>query len=103
MKAIIDWIQYDTEKAEAVASYHNGLSCNDPYYENETLYVGVNGHLFFAGEGGSQSRYVDTLGNGCRVGSGVCPVNRMTAIAWLEYHGQTRAIAKHFPHDIIDA
>jgi hypothetical protein len=104
MKAIIDGIRYDTEKAEAIAFYTNGQGRGDFRYIEETLFLSDNGTWFLGGEGGPLTEYGEEAGgNMRRDGSGIRPLEPRDARAWLERHMEVDAIERHFADEIVDA
>lgn len=103
MKAIIDGIRYDTEKAEAVASYSNGLGRSDFRFIYETLFLTCSGRWFLAGEGGPMTEYAKKVADGRMSGDSIRPLDRDAALAWLELRREVEAIERHFADDIVDA
>ncbi len=57
MKKIIEGRKYDTDTAELIASYGNGLSRSDESWYEEDLYRKKTGEYFLYGEGGAYSRH----------------------------------------------
>ncbi|MDE6675529.1 MAG: hypothetical protein K2K19_12100, partial [Acetatifactor sp.] len=57
MKQIINGKMYDTETAQEIGCGCNGMSCDDLWFVEETLYRKKNGEFFLDGRGGPLSRY----------------------------------------------
>ena len=103
MKTIISGRRYDTETAEEVAKFWNGLSGNDFRSLSESLYRTKNGAYFLAGEGGPMTRYAQPCGDATGGGSCIFPLSDEEALEWLEGHGEMDAIEKYFAASIVDA
>jgi hypothetical protein len=103
MKKIIDGKRYDTEAATSIASYEWG-NPSDFHHVSEELYLTTNGKYFLHGKGGSMSKYRESVtNNSWEGGETILPFSKEEAIAWLEVHGKTKALEKHFPESIQDA
>jgi hypothetical protein len=103
MKRIIEGKVYNTETAEKIASYHNGYSCSDFKYCEESLYRTKKGAWFIAVEGGALSKYATPYGNATSGGDGLEPVSKEDARQWLEDHECTDALEEHFADTLEDA
>lgn len=104
MKKIINGKRYDTDTATLLHAWESGYDSGDFHYYEEGLYRTPKGNLFIAGGGGAMSPYSESLGGGSYGGgSGIRPVDRYEALAWLEGHEGTRAIEEHFADEIEDA
>jgi len=78
---------YDTETAEFIESYWNGLGERDFNHYEESLYKKKTGEFFLYGEGGGLSRYAHACaGGGYRSGSGIVPLSLDAAKRWGERH-----------------
>lgn len=103
MKAIIDGLRYDTERAERVAAQESGHRSDDCHYIEETLYRTENGRWFLHGKGGARTRYSESVGDGWQGGSEIRPLTSEEAMAWLEQHNRVRALEAHFDDTIQEA
>ena len=101
MKKIINGKTYNTETAEEVGHYWNGLGTGDFRNISEKLYQTTKGAWFLAGEGGPMTKYARPCGNMTGGGSNIFPLTKAEALEWLESYGETDAIEKHFA-DIIE-
>jgi hypothetical protein len=98
MKKIIDRLCYNTETAEEIASYWNGLMSSDFGYCTEKLYKTKNGRWFIHGKGGAASSYRQSLegGRSWTGGETIVVLTEEEALAWLEQHNETEALEEHF-------
>lgn len=96
MKRIINGKVYNTETAEYIGSYHNGLHPNDFRYLDEELYVTKKETYFIAGKG-SALTYYSRLKNGC----GIRVITKAEALKWLEEHEMYEEIEEYFS-DILE-
>ena len=103
MKKIINGIRYDTEKAEKVAEYWNGLPNNNFGYEQEWLYITKNGNYFVHGEGGPLSSYSIRYGNSTSGGQNIIPITKNEIPRWLEDRELYEKVEELFPETIKDA
>jgi hypothetical protein len=103
MKAIINGKRYNTETAEHIAKFHNGLSHSDFNYIYETLYRTKKGNWFLHGEGGAATKYSKAAGNMSSGGEHIVPMNDDEVKTWLENTEHPEVIEKYFPDDIEDA
>lgn len=104
MYEIINGKQYDTEKAEKIASFWNGCGTNDFKNVEENLYKTKKGAYFIAGEGGAMSKYAESLANGMwSEGSHITPVNKEKAAEWCENTENYDIMRKEFEDLIEDA
>lgn len=87
MKKIINGKSYDTNTAQKVGEWSNGLSYRDFGWVEETLYRKRTGEYFLFGEGGPASRYSEATGsNSWSSGSRVMPLSYAEASKWAEEH-----------------
>ena len=86
MKKIIRGRQYDTDTAQRIGSWDNGLSGTDLEYTDETLYRKRTGEFFLDGCGGARSRYAEVDGNMMAPGNRIVPVTFDQAREWAEEH-----------------
>ena len=101
-KRVINNLTYNTETAEEIARWRNGLGGSDFRSCSEQLYRTKKGNYFVAGEGGPMTQWRYDTGNGYCEGSGIHPVTVPEAIVWCEDHEvDADTILKHF--DVEDA
>jgi|SRR5580700_5512378 hypothetical protein len=89
MKAIINGLRYDTEKAICIglASRGNYPHCGDFSAWSAGLYRTPRSKRFFlAGQGGGMTRFAHHIGNGRCGGEGIQPMDREEALEWAEQH-----------------
>lgn len=104
MRQVIDGKVYDTEKAEEVYAWANMADRGNFQFCSEALYRTPKGAYFVAGEGGAMSAYAAPLGGGSwSGGSGIRVVSESEAIEWLEEHGGTEALLRHFASELEEA
>ena len=96
MKRIIDRKIYDTDTAQEVFSFSNGLGYTDFRNFAETLYLTERGTWFIAGHGGAMSSYAEPCGDGTGGGEAIRPMSDDAAADWLEEHDGTEALLEHF-------
>jgi hypothetical protein len=104
MKRIIDGLKYDTDTAALIAEWDNGIYGSDFKSCEESLYKTAKGAYFIAGEGGPMSKYAQPVGNnGMGSGSGLEPLDREEAFAWLCEKGFEEVAETEFPDLITEA
>lgn len=103
MKQVINRKVYDTETAECLATYDNGLSRSDFRCLSESLYKTKKGAYFLAGEGGPKTRYAEACGNMTSGSSKIIPLTRDEAIEWCEQYRMTSVLKKEFADALEDA
>ena len=103
MKKIIDGKRYDTETADDIADWGNGLGCTDFRNINESLYRTKNGAWFLAGSGGAMTRYSVSNGNMSSGGSDIIVLTDDEARRWLEDHDYNDTLETYFSDQISDA
>ena len=104
MKAIIDRKQYNTETAELVADYSNGLGGGDFNHVREALYRTPKGRYFLHGKGGSMSSWaVRHADNGSSGGEGLRSVSNALAYEWAERCLDPGEVLEIFPDMVEDA
>jgi hypothetical protein len=96
MKKVIDGKLYNTETAEEIANWSNGLSYSDFNNCEESLFLTKKGAWFLQGEGGAMSKYSRPCGDMTGGGSGFEVLTPDEAMKWLENHNGEEAIIKHF-------
>lgn len=104
MKQIINGKRYDTEKADEIGNYYNGLGNRDFRNINESLYLTLRSKRFFlAGEGGAMTKYSESYGNMSGAGSGIIPLSNEEALSWAEEHLDSEEYEEFFTEMIEDA
>lgn len=105
MKAIIEGLRYDTEKAKLIGEASFGGARDFARWE-AGLYVTPRAKRYFlAGEGGPMSFWAergDQPGER-RSGSGIKPMSREAALEWAERHLTPGEVEAAFADDIEDA
>ena len=100
MKAIIDGIRYDTEKASVIFTVIDEqtqkIFPNDEYSGKTVLHQGKRGYFFLAGH--NRKPRTKNFGKAC-----IMPLTPGEAQAFLEEHDATDMIEKHFADKIKDA
>ena len=86
MKKIIEGKMYNTETADLIDTYSNGLSNRDFRNLSETLYRKKNGEFFLCGEGGPMTEYRERCGDMWGSGKSIIPITEAKAKEWLESH-----------------
>ena len=85
MKKIINGKMYNTETAELLDVYWNGLSRSDFRFVEEYLYLKKTGEYFLYCRGGGMTPYASHCGNVKRYGEKIIPfVNEEAARNWAE-------------------
>lgn len=86
-KAIINGRMYNTETAEYIGEYSNGLGGSDFKNLSEELYRKKNGEFFIAGEGGPLTKYqVEAYGGGWTGSERITPLTEAEARDWVEQY-----------------
>lgn len=100
MKKVIEKKMYNTETAELIHSWDNGLYGNDFGSCEEILYLTKKGTYFIAGSGGAKSKYATSYGNSTGGGESIEIVSKSEAIEWLESHDGAEVLEKNFSSEI---
>ena len=104
MKAIIDGKRYDTDTAEEIAYFDNGLPASDFSEMHETLYRTVKGAFFLCGGGGPMTKYAEAAAGGGWIGGGhITPLTKEETKQWLERHNEVDTLEILFENAIEDA
>ena len=106
MKRVIDKKMYNTETAEQLGHYWNGLGPSDFRNLEETLYKTKKGVYFIHGSGGPLTKYAVAAGSNSTSGSDqIIPLSRREAIQWAEDNEVTNLFepGSEFADDIEDA
>ena len=101
MKRIINGKTYNTDTANYIDDFSNGLGSGDFNYIIEDLYVTDNGAFFLCGEGGPMTKYSVPCGNMTGGGSDIIPLSKRDALIWMECHGKIEDIEEYFS-DLIE-
>lgn len=86
MKKIINGKVYNTETAERLSGWSDGLGWRDFNHVEEELYRKKTGEYFLYGQGGPMSRYAVSEGNGWSSGDRIMPMSYEEATKWAEKH-----------------
>ena len=85
MKKVIDKRVYNTDTAEEIGSWDNGLPANDMNYLSETLYRKRRGAYFIHADGGANTKCAKPNGAGGWMGSEcIIPMDYNAAREWAE-------------------
>lgn len=87
MKKIINGKKYDTDTAELLSQWDNGLYGNDFNSCSEDLYKKKTGEFFLHVEGGANSKYSKSSGNSSCGSSDIIPMTETEAKEWFEAKG----------------
>lgn len=97
MIKIINGKKYNTQTAENLGEYWNGLSVRDFGHCTETLYKKRTGEFFLHGEGGPMTKYKKTIGmNEWSGGEKIIPLTFEEAREWAETHLDAEEYEKIF-------
>jgi hypothetical protein len=105
MKAIINGVRYDTEKATLIGEASEGNRGDFGRWEAGLYVTPRAGRYFLAGEGGPMSRYArpgDQPG-AWRSGERIEPLSREMAFAWAQDNLPVQVVEAHFGDLIEDA
>ncbi len=103
MKRIINKKCYNTETAEFIQEYWNGVSKGDFEYVYEKLYRTQKESWFLHASGGAMSDYCCSYGK-CTCGNTVIiPFSEDETYDWLEKNNKVNEIEKYFSNKIVDA
>lgn len=103
MKKIIDRKVYNTETAELVGEYWNGLGSDDFRYCSEDLYKTKKGEFFLHGSEGPMSKYSDCEGGQSWGIQAIKPMSDEEAFEWLADNNEFEMIEKYFPDMLEEA
>ena len=101
MERIIEGKMYNSETAEGLLSYDNGLGDGDFRNLEESLFITKKGNFFLCGRGGALTKYSHSVGNSTTGGEGIQPLTREDALVWLEEHDGEEVIREHLS-DLIE-
>lgn len=97
MKKVISGKLYDTNTAEELHSWSNGLYYTDFRYLREILYKTKKGNLFLCGEGGALTDYSEAVGNARTGNEDIRSLTREEAAEWLAEHDGEEVLETEFP------
>ena len=107
MKAIIDGVRYDTEKAKPIGtgSYGSYPGSGDFSHWTADLYVTESQRYFLAGEGGGMTQFAHRRADGGSCGgSKLIPLlSKDEASRWAERHLDSETVEEYFGEMIEDA
>jgi hypothetical protein len=105
MKAIINGLRYDTDKATLIGEASSNEGRSDFRYWSAGLYVTPRAKRYFlAGEGGAMTRWAQSAGqNSWSGGSGIKPMDAADAREWAEQYLNTAQVEAAFGNAITDA
>lgn len=102
MKKVINGKMYNTETAQKIGSYWNGLSDRDFNHLSETLYKTAKGNYFLHGEGGPMTQYAHSCGNNSwGSGAAITPLTKQEAFEWAQSNIAADQVEAEFP-DLIE-
>lgn len=96
MKKVINGKLYNTETAELIDDYSNGLSSREFRSITENLYRKKNGEFFLYGYGGAMTKYREWCGDMWGNGENIIPITEAEAKEWLEAHSTTETYIEVF-------
>lgn len=102
MKQVIDGKLYNTETAEHLHGWDNGLYGGDFNRLAEDLYRTTKGAFFLHRDGGALVMHIP-CGDGYTGGEEIVPLSKASAIEWLEDHKGTQVLLAEFADAIEEA
>jgi hypothetical protein len=97
MQKLIDGKLYDTEQAEEIASWSNGLSYSDFNHMDESLYRTESGRWFIHGGGGPKTKYrKPAAGGGVSGSEDIRALSEDEAFQWLQRHNLVEEAQTYF-------
>jgi hypothetical protein len=107
MKAIINGLRYDTDKAVCIGEADHGSYPQDGNFSSWTagLYrTPRSGRYFLAGKGGGMTQFAEHIPGGGRCGGeGIRPMDAEDALEWAEQYLTAEEIEKAFGEKLEDA
>lgn len=105
MKAIINGVRYDSEKAGLIGKTSANCSRRDFSWWEAGLYKSPRaGRYFLAGRGGPMSRFSRKIDNSSwSGGEGIEPMTEGEAFAWAQAELSADVVEQHFGHMIEEA
>lgn len=102
MKKVIDRKLYDTENAELIYDWSNGLGRTDFNARESELYRTDNGRYFIYHWGGAATGLAETVGGMNTEGETIEVVDEKQAFDFLNEHGATDKAINLFPNQFED-
>lgn len=91
VKKIINGKKYDTDTAERVGYWDNGLGYNDFDWCERELYRKKTGEFFEFGQGGARSAFCESAGQNCwGSGKAITPLTLDEAKEWVERYNNDK-------------
>jgi hypothetical protein len=106
MKAVINGVRFDTEKATLIGSAQSAHASSRDFghWEADLYKTPKSGRYFLAGEGGPMSRFAESTGqNSWSGGSGIQPMDESDAFEWAQQYLTTEEVEEAFAHLIEEA
>lgn len=103
MTKVILGKRYNTETAEVIGSFDNGIGVNDFNHLRETLYRTKKGAYFLYGAGGANSRYSEGNGNSRWGSSLIISFTKDDAFKWCQRSADGSEWEEHFSDMIEEA
>jgi len=104
MRAIINGVRYDTDKATCICGGESVEGVTDFRHWSAQLYrTPRSGRYFLAGEGGPMSRFAVARGDGVGGSERIIPLSEEEAMAFAEAEADAETVEEHFSHMIEDA
>jgi hypothetical protein len=104
MKAIINGLRYDTDKATLVGEESADCSRTDFSWWTAGLYRTPRAHRYFvAGRGGPMTMFAHRVQNGSQGGEKIIPMSAEEAREWAERYLTTEQVETGFADEIQDA
>lgn len=104
MRQVIDGKVYNTETAKLLHQWTNGHYTNDFKYRSKDLYQTKKGAFFLHHDGGALTDMQKSHGENSWGGSeSIEPIDRKTAMRFLESHGGSEVLVREFADAIEEA
>jgi len=101
MKKVINGKLYNTETAEKLGDYWNGLGSSNFNNCSEILFKTKKGNYFLHGKGGAATKYAECSGKYASEGVDIIEYTRRDAMEWLSEHDFPNIVEEEFP-DLIE-
>jgi len=102
MKAIINGVRFDTDKAIEIGDASGG-TCPKTHWREGLYQTPRAGRYFIAGSGGGRTHYAVHGVEGWWPGERITPATEAEAFAWAQENLDPEAVEEHFGHMIEDA
>lgn len=103
MKKIVNGKMYNTETAELVEEYNNGLSSSDVKHIREELYKTRKSVYFLYAEGGALTCYSESNGKTSWGAATIIPLDDSETFDWLVRRGYSDEAYEYFPDMVEEA